>query len=248
MHRSNTSLVGKAFFQAGLFLGDELMPPSQHNKEGYFEEQKIIKLHDKWLNNRGLAFWDLTRVEPSTQAFLPGEEAEAQALLERIYGDQPIFGFKDPRASLFLPLWKKLLPEARFVLVYRSPLKTARSLVKRRDFKTYSYFLVGQAYRALQVWETYNRYLLNFADQHPDDCVMLHAPVDFLPPNAEHFQRRLLEEWAIPLPAFDFSKAINTQLLRTKEERKYQWLLTLQPRYTALYQTLQQHATNISKA
>lgn len=42
-----------------------------------------------------------------------------------------VWGWQEPRTSLFLDFWAKLLPEAKFLLIYRSPWEVADSLYRR---------------------------------------------------------------------------------------------------------------------
>jgi hypothetical protein len=58
-------------------------------------------------------------------------------LLSRQFGDAPLFVLKDPRLSLFLPMWldvmAELAIEPRIVIATRNPLEVAQSLGRRHS-------------------------------------------------------------------------------------------------------------------
>ena len=59
-----------------------------------------------------------------------GLGAEAKALAKTFAG-KSTWGWKEPRASLFLLFWQEAIPNMRFVVCIRNPLEVARSLEKR---------------------------------------------------------------------------------------------------------------------
>src|SRR5262249_24095134 len=56
--------------------------------------------------------------------------AEARQLVGT-FSESPVWGWKEPRTTLFLPFWKSVIPGLRFVICVRSPLDVALSLQKR---------------------------------------------------------------------------------------------------------------------
>jgi len=81
---------------------------------------------------------------------------EAKALVDTFSGKSP-WGWKEPRATLFLPFWKSIIPNCRFVICVRSPLEVAKSLAKRNKIPIE---------RGLFLW---NRYL-RAAIQDTEGC------------------------------------------------------------------------------
>lgn len=45
LHRGGTSAVAGVLHALGFYMGDDLLPPSEHNPKGYFESYKMMKLH-----------------------------------------------------------------------------------------------------------------------------------------------------------------------------------------------------------
>jgi GT2 family glycosyltransferase len=57
--------------------------------------------------------------------------ARAAEVVLRDFGSRRIWGWNDPRASLTLPFWRRLLPNLRPIVSLRNPLDVARSLEHR---------------------------------------------------------------------------------------------------------------------
>jgi len=152
-HRSGTSMVTRLLHRCGLYLGLErdLMPPAADNPDGFWEHLCFVRLNDEILNTAGAA-WDLP---PRNNQDFNGELLQTQRIKAELliddFVDQPIWGWKDPRNSLTLPFWQKLLPGLKTVVILRHPLEVAYSMHKRNGT---SYAL------GLRLWEIYNRRLL----------------------------------------------------------------------------------------
>jgi hypothetical protein len=74
------------------------------------------------------------------------------------YAGVPLWGFKDPRALLFVHGWRRVLPRLGFVGIFRHPVAVARSLEARRGFALE---------KAFSLWLHYNRCLLALHDDSP---------------------------------------------------------------------------------
>ncbi|HEY7002121.1 MAG TPA: glycosyltransferase [Candidatus Udaeobacter sp.] len=159
-HRSGTSMLTRLLHACGLYLGpkDELMPPQADNPDGFWEHLGFVALNDELLNQLGGA-WDLPPKsdENFTHARLDPLRMKARLLIER-FNSERLWGWKDPRNSLTLPFWQRLLPGVKTLIVVRNPLEVAYSM-KERNGTSYSF--------GLRLWELYNRRLLDTAsEQH----------------------------------------------------------------------------------
>jgi hypothetical protein len=102
-----------------------------------------------------------------------------RAMIERRNSEHRLWGFKDPRACLFLPAWKYLLPDAKVLVVYRHFSASTRSLGQRHSSDLFqgrgSEHVHWRFWRepdlALKMWLFHNEALLAFARAYPDDTL-----------------------------------------------------------------------------
>ena len=168
MHRSGTSLLASLLAAAGLRLGDELLEASAGNPRGHFEDLGILEFHRTVLVANGIVSEGYT-----TQPGIAVPEAmqrEAQALVATRQSGGGSWGWKEPRTTLFLDFWSGLLPDARYLLVFRRPWEVVDSLFHRNE----TTFRHNPAF-AIDVWTHYNRALLEFARRHPEATLVCEA-------------------------------------------------------------------------
>jgi len=165
MHRSGTSLLASALARAGVDVGRDLLPGGKGNRHGHFEDADFVHFHEGLLTRRGGS----ALVPPPLQEVpTAAEEASARQLIAA-RADRPLWGFKDPRASLFLDLWRGLLPRPFFLLLYRHPIEVCLSLVRRGlDLDVQL-----EPAAALTAWCLYNERLLDFHERHRDGALLV---------------------------------------------------------------------------
>ncbi|HZQ06664.1 MAG TPA: sulfotransferase [Anaerolineae bacterium] len=187
MHRSGTSLVANLFDKAGVQLGAQLLAADKANPFGFFEDIDFLKFHADALHTRGQTLF-VTR----EFSFTP-TAAETQRARELIAArvSQSLWGWKDPRTSLFLDFWQDLLPNARFLFVYRHPLDVLVSLARRGEVLGLDFMV------ALEAWYVYNAQLVRFARQHPDTTLVCSSYA--LVENIEQFNRMLAQKFGLSL-------------------------------------------------
>ncbi|WP_337104130.1 sulfotransferase [Paenibacillus sp. YIM B09110] len=142
MHRSGTSLIARTVGSLGVYLGQDadMMPQGEDNPEGFWELTSIVQLHEKILNKLASS-WDTTKPLPD-EWWLSNDiepfKNEMKNIISSYFSGKKVWGWKDPRTCLLLPLWKEVLKElhidASFVLCVRNPLGVAASLNKRDRF------------------------------------------------------------------------------------------------------------------
>jgi hypothetical protein len=134
MHRSGTSMIARALNLCGLNLGkdDQLLGPSDSNPLGHFEHSSFLRINESLLAHFGASWLNPPELQQGweTDASLSDLTTEARQLVGT-FNDSPVWGWKEPRTTLFLPFWKSIMPGLRFVICLRSPLDVARSLEKR---------------------------------------------------------------------------------------------------------------------
>ena len=146
MHRSGTSLAMQALAALGVEVGEALIGADAHNPRGYLEAAQVVALHDDLLGDLGRGWGTpehLLPLPPGWGRSAAGRRAQARiaAVLEaRIAaaGGAERIALKDPRLTLFLPLWRRAARRLgvgmRIVLCLRHPAAVAASLAARDRF------------------------------------------------------------------------------------------------------------------
>jgi len=161
------------------------MPAQADNTEGFWEHLGFVALNDELLSELGGA-WDLPPKadEDFTSARLDSLCLKARLLIEK-FDLASVWGWKDPRNSLTLPFWERLLPGLKTVIVVRNPLEVAHSMHERNG-TSYSF--------GLRLWEIYNRRLIEASSGK--DRLVAHYDFFFQEPESE--LRRITDFIGLP--------------------------------------------------
>ncbi|MBU2731693.1 glycosyltransferase [Acidithiobacillus ferridurans] len=156
MHRSGSSLLGSICASLGINMGSRLIPPDQHNPAGYWEDADLVAIQENLLEALQQPWHGPRGPEPFANRWWlsdgtrPYREA-LDGLLRVVAAEGGKRGFKDPRTSRFLPLWRDLLPKHRlepcFLLAVRDPREVVVSLMRRNGM---------DQRHALRIWVRYN--------------------------------------------------------------------------------------------
>lgn len=120
-HRSGTSLVAGMLSKLGVFVGDDLLGPSDANPKGHFEDREFLALNDEIVRD-----W-----KRPNSAISGAQRAAMRALVEEREAAYPVWAVKDPRLCLTAKHLVPMLDEPRFVLTDRDPRESAESLSNR---------------------------------------------------------------------------------------------------------------------
>ncbi len=176
MHRSGTSMVTRLLQACGLYLGpDEELGFDSNNGEPHFENVRFVALNDEILSRLG-GSWNNPPEFPTGWETMPEIEAlivRGKKLTRRMSGKYS-WGWKDPRNSLTLRFWQRIVPDLVVVICLRNPLEVSQSLRKRADIIGIPLFLL---------WLTYYRELLSAIP--PQQRVVTHYDSYFQDPNTE---------------------------------------------------------------
>jgi len=137
MHKSGTSAVTRVVNLLGVKIGENLLAPAEDNQAGYWEQKDVIQIHQDLLESQG-ADWHDTLPLPNGWVDAPAAQkalSDLRALVRAQFKADPFWTVKDPRISLFLPLWTNLADELDFtpkvLFAVRNPLEVAASLEAR---------------------------------------------------------------------------------------------------------------------
>jgi hypothetical protein len=201
MHRSGTSLAAALLRSSGVAIGHRLLRLGP--ELGYAEDLDFVELHQDMLRDRGASSSGYTLgADLEVDA---ARTASARNLVAAKSGRGP-WGFKDPRTTLFLPFWHRMLPRACFVLVYRAPWAVVDSLYRRGEF---AFFWTPVL--AVQLWIHYTRCLVEMARCAPERCLV--ASVDAISRRPGDWIAALGERFGLELNAPD-ADLVDRTLLR----------------------------------
>ena len=167
MHRSGSSLTASLLQSAGLHIGRNLMEGNEQNVKGYYENLDFYDFHRTVLASQGVDEngWTLQEKIEVEDRFIE----EANEIVERA-SVSGLWGWKEPRTTLFLEFWADLLPQANFLLIYRSPWEVVESLYRQNHglFKT-------QPELAVKLWMHYNQKIINFYNHSSSRCLLVNT-------------------------------------------------------------------------
>ena len=230
MHRSGTSLTASLLQSAGIQIGDRLMAGNSANATGYFEDLDFVEFHERVLSEGGIhvAGWSEQK-----QVEVPPEYYSIAQDLLVARQDKALWGWKDPRTTLFLNFWSELLPNARYVFVFRSPWSVLDSLFRRGDaiFRHNPNF-------ALTQWCNYNQAILDFCQRYPQQCLLWE--LNSVASDANLAIEALNQKWNLSLKFPE--ELFQPSLLREEDYYRQVTIERFFPQAWDLYLQLQQRA------
>lgn len=142
----------------GVYLGtaEELFDPLPDEPRSHWEHRSLRVVNDTLLARHG-GGWDDPPVLPlgwEHATALADLGAQGQAHMTASFAGHPAWGWKDPRTCLTLPFWRRLQPDARYIICLRHPIEVARSLRARDGFTLAHGLRLWLAYTAAAVVHT----------------------------------------------------------------------------------------------
>ncbi len=216
-------------------MGDKLLPPSDGNPKGYFEDYEINHVNEDLLASvvpkRPIIFGkECFRHRPlrgqlwvaclplGTQIF--PSPALTRRLQQAVLREP--YCFKDPRFCYTLPVWRPYLKNVAFVCVFRDPGVTAASILKECQHAP----IVLTFGRALRVWTQMYTHVLQI-HRHHGDWLFLHYNQLL----SEHGQWRLqafLDAYVDnSFPEASLNRSVSTKCVPGKSWRLYEELCDL---------------------
>lgn len=156
MHRSATSLIAKSI-NTQISMGDNLLPPDKSNPHGHFEDLDFLSINKRILRSAG-GNW---RNPPTHKAILsqsPKFEQEIKNLIQSKNKNSKLWGWKDPRTSLTIPLFHNHLSNPHYIYIQRDPNSVAQSLHRRNNIPIEE---------GLYLYKIYNKRIKDFLEKTP---------------------------------------------------------------------------------
>ncbi|PSB52830.1 glycosyl transferase family 1 [filamentous cyanobacterium Phorm 6] len=239
MHRSGTSLTASLFQKVGVDIGKRLVGPADGNVKGHFENVDFVEFHKSVLRSHGID--ELGCTLEKTIPVAASDVEIAKRAIEQNQQTHKHWGWKDPRTALFWDFWLKLLPEANFICVYRSPWEVVDSLYRRGTDVS----LLQNPEMAVKMWIHYNQKVLELYERFPDRCLLANVyPIGNTP---ELFIDRVNDKFnvnlgVIPADNFEESLLVNDIVKSHRPSLIEQYF----PEALELYQLLEIQAGNLS--
>lgn len=233
MHRSGTSLITNWLYHCGLQVGESLVEANVGNIEGHYEDVEFLRIHEEVLADNRLP---LTGLIYDKKINISDYQLEKIKAILKIKGQRfEQWGWKEPRTCLFLDTYKKLLPQAKYLVIVRDYKAVVSSLLKRdfaeidrryefRGFVTrlkWQYLRRDrkkrQLYKAnaetyLKVWIDYNEHVLQALRELPaEDYAVVNYSL--LEKTDEQVFSRLTNDWGFDLKYFPFKKIYKQNLI-----------------------------------
>jgi glycosyltransferase involved in cell wall biosynthesis len=173
MHRSGTSLM-TAFLEAGGWH------PGEHTlsspREMYREDSSFVAIHQNWLEavlppGDGHPDWGISDGGTVPRSFdhhhLEKMGSDTARFLSQRNSERERWVAKDPRGSLFLPMWLENT-ELKCVLVYRNPWDVVDSAIRLGHGR-----FCSEPRMILTAWLDYNMRLVEAVSSHSGQCILI---------------------------------------------------------------------------
>jgi len=117
MHRSGTSTLTGILNKMGLELGGNLMKATSANPKGYFENMDFFVVNEQILRNCRSTWFNVNNVFNNNLLLnLQNKQILKNVFLK--YSNYEIFGLKDPRICVLLPLYEHVCKELGIKITY----------------------------------------------------------------------------------------------------------------------------------
>ncbi|MFC7394407.1 sulfotransferase family protein [Scopulibacillus cellulosilyticus] len=231
MHRSGTSMITRCLNLLGVDLGNDsdlIIKGEKFNQEGYWEHKEIM-LRQQQILKKFSRSWD-------TQVPLPGEwwkrkdialhKKRLKQIIINEFIDKRLWGWKDPRTSLLLPMWQEFFQELNisptYVIVVRNPLDVAHSLNERNGFSKIKSFQIWGLYTLSSLHSSIgsNRTLIHydsFIDNWENKIKKAAEKIDIILPCSKEIKKTVD---SFIQPELQHSKSTIEDLLKEKDVPK----------------------------
>lgn len=162
MHRSGTSMLAGMLYHLGVNMGKDLVMDNHvHNPLGYFEDRDFLRLNERILTAAGGGWAGPPDAAAIVEVVKTGEFEDE--ILELTEERQEPWGWKDPRTSLTLPVYKAVLPDLKAVVIVRQANAVVESLLAREPQM--------KLVQARILWAMYEEHIV--ANVEGMDCITL---------------------------------------------------------------------------
>jgi hypothetical protein len=134
MHRSGTSAVTRVLNLLGAELNSEMLAAASDNPKGFWESARAVELHERLFAAMSRTWYDMHEL-PQDWVSHPVVRTAVKEIVELVRQDfdgTQLWGIKDPRMCLVVPLWLEALAsldiDVKALFVARNPVEVSASL------------------------------------------------------------------------------------------------------------------------
>lgn len=251
MHRCGTSFMASWLQTLGVNIGEDLAGATPSNKLGHFEDIEILEFHESLLKA------NMTSLYESSDRVMEYTEKDVEMAKSFIRSrDQKldIWGWKQPRATLFLNLWESLGFNMYYVILIRDPLAVVNSLLKRESkkirlrnpslegemlYEKYMNEVELHANQYFAMYERHNREVLRHLDGEFGKRVLV-ADFDMIADSGRLYFDHLKREWGMELEWVDPRDLHSGKMKINEDEFAFQDKKKSREAYV-LYNSLRRH-------
>jgi hypothetical protein len=150
MHRSGTSVVSQWLSECCLNIGDNLLGSDIGNEDGHFEDLDFYRYHEDVLQDNNLSKSGYVK----SLSYYQEEKLKSITNFKSKIHEQ--WGWKEPRTCLFLTHYRKLIPNAYYLVVLRDYNAVVNSLIVR-DFKHLERKYLARGWFSRLIWKWFRR-------------------------------------------------------------------------------------------
>jgi hypothetical protein len=154
MHRSGTSVVSQWLGKCSLNIGDNLLGSGIGNEEGHFEDVDFYRYHEDVLQDNHLSKSGYVHQPINNLSYYQEEKLKSITNFKSKIHEQ--WGWKEPRTCLFLTHYRKLIPDAYYLVVLRDYHAVVNSLIVR-DFKHLENKYLARGWFSRLIWRWFRR-------------------------------------------------------------------------------------------
>lgn len=128
--RSGTSLCAKILDHLGIAMETTLQRPNEMNPEGYFEDARLVEINRRLLEKLAPVAGVAPRTDFTVAEIRPEMQDLRAHLKERSAAASGTWGFKDPRVSMLLPIYRRAFQAVGIVPRYVFCARAADAVVE----------------------------------------------------------------------------------------------------------------------
>ena len=179
-------------------MGTAMAEADATNPRGFFEDRSFLDLNRRLLaaacrhDDRGHPDWGWTELGGVSAALLEPFRDEALDLVRAARARGTPWGWKDPRTTMLLDFWHAIVPNARYLLMYRVPWDVSDSIHRLGA----TVFDEHPDYPE-RIWMAYNHAVLRFHRAHSGQSLLL--SIDRLVTRPERLAPLIRQHLGVPL-------------------------------------------------